>query len=177
MAKNESNQIKNQAQSECFQYQLEILKKEIDLINDGLSRLDENGRQIKYLAILAWAGTMGIVLSVENQLRQYAIWVTIIPVIFWLATARWSSMLRKFAYRLDKISDFMNSEKFKDSFEKQELIGFKLLDPRGRQYDKDWDFKKTVGLWRSLARWENSPLYFGLILINIAIGVFFLNVP
>jgi len=177
MVKKEITPTKNQAQAERFRFQLEILKKEIDLINDGLKRLDENGRQIKYLAIVTWAGTMGIVLSGENQLRQYAILVTIIPVIFWLADTRWSSMLRKFVFRLDEISDFMNSEKFKDSFEKQELIGFTSLDPRGRQYESNKDFKKRVGLWRSLRRLENSSLYLGLLIVSLTVGIFFLLNP
>jgi len=88
MAKKESSEKNLPVQSMPFNFQLEMIKKEIDLINDGLSRFDENGRQTKYLAIFTWAGSMGIVLG-NQDLQRYSIFVAIIPFIFWLADARW----------------------------------------------------------------------------------------
>jgi hypothetical protein len=172
--------IPQDSQEEAFKFQLEMIKMEIDFISQGLARFDENGRQTKYWAIITWAGSIALALGqglVQGQqdFRRYIIFTAIIPLVFWLVDSRWTSLIRAFVYRLDKISEFLNDPRFIQSFERRQLVGFTLLDPRARQYRKSDEYKKTVTFWRALMAYrEVSVFYLGLAGISLAVGAFFI---
>lgn len=161
---------------ESFQYQLDLLKTEIDIIDNAISRLDGINQAVRNWAIVIWVGAMTVALS-DPDLRQYIAFTAVIPVLFWIFNARWTYFLRGFIFRQDKIAQFLNSDQLVESFEQQKLIGIKVLDPRGAQYRRTEEYQKIVNFWRSLKYPEVSTLYLGLAFISIAVGLYFILSP
>ena len=157
---------------QAFEFQLKLLEIEVDLINKAIARLDEHTRATRNWAIVTWTGSIALSLS-DVTLRQYTIFTAILPVLFWLIDARWTALLRRFLYRLDRITEFLNGSGLVESFRMQRLVDFVVLDPRGRQYKGTKDFSKKTSVLRSALRYgEVSAFYFGLMIISIVLGFF-----
>lgn len=159
---------------ESFQYQLELLKKEIDIIDNAIARIDGITQTIKHWTIVTWAGLVAVALGQQPDLRKYIIFTAILPILFWALDARWRYYLRGFIFRQDMIARFLNSQDLVKSFEQQKLIGLTLLDPRGAQHRKTDDYKQLVNMWRSIRYPEVSIFYLSLIFISVGFGMFFL---
>lgn len=79
-------------QKNYFQFQLDLLMKEIDLIDLAISRLDEILLRNRNWGTTLWAGQIAILLP-DERLR-YLIWVTLlIPLLFGLIDIRWKMAL------------------------------------------------------------------------------------
>ena len=163
----------NASAQERLEFQLDMLRKEIDIIDKAISRLDEITQSIKNWTIGIWVGTLTLALG-DPDLRRYFIFTALVPLPFWILNARWVSFLRGFIYRQDKIAEFLNSDLLLESFEKQKLVGINVLDPRGAQYRKTKDYQKTVNFWRSFMYPEHSVLFGGLSLLSLLIGGYFI---
>ena len=161
---------------ELLDFQLEILKTEIDLTNQAISRIDEITETTKNWTVVIWGGSIAVALG-QNDLRIYIIFTAIIPLLFWFVDALWRYYLEGFIFRQDKISEFLNDPRLVESFKQGHLVKFTLLDPRGRQYRKDKDYKKSVNLWSAINLGEVSIFYIGLVLISIAAGLYFILKP
>jgi hypothetical protein len=82
--------------------------------------------------------------------------------------------VRQLIFRQRKISEFLNSEKLFDAFRMRQISDFKILDPMARQYRHTEEYKKIVNVWQGLKLNDVSFFYFGLMLISVSIGLFFL---
>lgn len=174
---NEKEEKEKGHKEQAFEFQVELLKVEIDLINQTITRFDEHTRATRNWAIVIWTGSIVLALG-DADLRKYVILTAILPVLFWLIDARWTTLLRRFLYRLDKISEFLNSVGLAESFKQQRLVDFIVLDPRGKQYKGTKEFAKKANILRSALRYgEVSTFYFGLMIISIILGLFFLRPP
>jgi hypothetical protein len=162
----------------AFQFQLEMLTKEIDIIDKSISRYDEHGRATRNWAVVIWGGTVVTILSQLTEFRSFVGITTIIPLLFWLIDTRWSYLLRSNMYRMDKISEYLSSEALYKSFKASELIGFWILDPRARKHRGEAEFMKKVNYRRiMLQNKELAYFYGGLMFFSIALGVFFFFQP
>jgi hypothetical protein len=175
MQSSESNKVRDPLQ-ESFEYQLGLLKAEIDIIDKAIARLDEITQTIKNWTILIWIGVITLALS-DPDLRQYIVFTAIIPIPFWILNAKWTYLLRGFIFRQDKIAQFLNSDHFVESFKQQKLVGIQVLDPRGAQYRKTEEYRKIVNFWRSFKYPEQSILYLGLAIMSIVVGLYFILSP
>jgi hypothetical protein len=155
---------------DSFAYQLDLLKMEIEIIDKAIARLDDITQTTKNFAIIIWVGLITVAFA-DPDFRQYTIFTALVPLLFWVLDARWRYFLRGFIFRQDKIAEFLNSEKLVESFEENRLIGIKVLDPRGAQYRKTDEYKKTVNFWRSMRYSEVNIVYIGLSLASIIAGV------
>jgi uncharacterized membrane protein len=161
-------------QERAFRYQLKTLTLEIELINKTIARFDEHTRATRNWAIVTWAGSIAVCLG-SKELRPYIIITVALPILFWLIDARWTALLRAFLYRQNKISEFLNDSRFCQSFERNQLVDFKLLDPRGRQYKGTAEYEQYVSFRRVMTKYaEVSVFYFGLTLISIGVGLLFM---
>lgn len=163
----------NDPVQESFQYQLDLLKMEIGIIDKAIARLDEINHHHKNWAILTWAGSIAVGLG-QADLRRYIILTAVLPILFWIITARWASFVRGFIFREDKISQFLNDGRLLESFKQKRLVDFTLLDPRGFQHKMTDEYKQKVNIWRSLKYPEISILYLGMVFMSIAVGLFFI---
>jgi hypothetical protein len=170
----ESTEDKTKLAGEAsFQYQLDLLKREVEIIDNAIARIDGITQNIKNWALVIWIGVITVALS-DPDLRRYIIYSGVIPMSFWLLNARWSYFSRGFIYREAKISEFLNSDRLRESFQEQRLIGLKVLDPAGVQYRKTHEYQRTVNYWRALKYPEVYIFYLGLLLISVLAGLFFI---
>jgi hypothetical protein len=161
---------------DAFQFQLDFLKIEVEIIDKAIARLDEITQTTKNWAILIWSGSMAVALG-QADLQPYIIYTAVIPLLFWTVDARWRFYLRGFIFRDDKIAEFLNGENLQESFKQRKIIGMSLFDPRGFQYRKTKEYKEKVNMWRSLKYPEVSTFYLGMSLMSLAVGLFFILKP
>jgi len=163
-------------EKESFEYQLDLLKMEIEIIDKAITRLDGITQTTKNYAIVIWVGLITVALA-DHDFRQYTIFTVFIPLLFWVLDARWRYFLRGFIFRQDKIAKFLNSEKLVESFKEKRLVEITVLDPRGAQYRKTDEYKKTVNFWRSMRYSEVNIVYISLSLVSIVAGLVILFTP
>jgi len=92
--------------------------------------------------------------------------------LFWFVDAWYRKIQRSFIFRKTKISEFLNSEKLKESFKKQELVGFKLIDLRGRKSGREYEYSKFTSNWKTLLFHSVFVFYLGLIFFSIVISLY-----
>lgn len=165
----------NDALRESFQYQLDLLKMEIQSIDNVIARMDEMAQASKNWAITLWTGSIAFTLS-QPEIRKFVIVSAITPILFWYMDAYFRRLQTRSIFRMQKIREFLNSKKLTSSFEKNELIDFIIYDTTGTQYKGGKEYKKFTSLWRTLGYPEVRNFYFVQILISIAIGLFFLKI-
>lgn len=161
------------SRTQRFQYQLDCLKLEMEMIERIIARMDETTQGIKNWAIVTWAGSIGLLLK-DPDLRKYIIFTVVLPLIFWYLDGIWRKLQRRSVYRNEKIMDFLNSEDFAESCRKQELVNFVVMDPVGRQYKGTKKYREALKLKHILGYGDIRYFYEGLTLISILLGGFFL---
>lgn len=155
---------------DSFDYRLDMLKFEIEIIDRGIARMDEMSKSHKNWAILVWTGSLAITIG-NADLRPYTIVTTAIPILFWIVDAVWAHHQIRFDYREKKIAEFLNSDLLAQSFEQRQLAGITLLDPNGRQYQDAEDYQEKTNLWRTASFSSVAILYFGMIVLSIVIAL------
>jgi hypothetical protein len=119
------------AHENYLQFQLNILIKEIDLIDNTIGRLDELALRNRNWGTTLWAGLVAVIL--QQELAKNLLLVTVvIPLLFWLIDVQWKAALLKCSRRQAAISDFLNSPVLQDLFETGQVSSIELLDPTGR---------------------------------------------
>jgi hypothetical protein len=161
------------AQKQSFDFQLECLKIEIDLVDRAISRSSTTTQNVKNFAIVTWAGGITVFLS-QADLRDYTILTAFLPLLFWFVDSWWTSRNRSARLRLKKISEFVNSSKLIESFTQQRLVGFSVLDVLGRQYRGTKEYERTAGFKNIIWFKEIAFLYAGLILFSLTLGLIML---
>lgn len=133
----------------AFEYKLEILRAEIELIDKSIARIDDITTKTKNWAILLWGGSLALILQ-NKAAHNLIAFSAVIPLLFWVIDLRWRIALLSCTFREKKISEFLNSETFHTLFENMELGNFRILDPIGEQYKDESDFQETVNIIKAL---------------------------
>ena len=148
-----------------FEYQLDILKLEIQTINASIQQMDKMGESIKNWAILIWAAATGASIT-QDKLNPYIALTATIPLAFWLVDTWYRRIQRKFIWRSIQISKFLNDERLARSFEQQQMVDFDLFDPKSR-LDQGEDYDRFVG-WRKVMMFRSlSLLYLSLAAMSV----------
>jgi hypothetical protein len=164
------------AKEHAFEFQLRMLEKEVDNIENGIARFDEHTRAIRNWTVLTWTGAVAAIISQVPQYHQYIGLTAVIPLLFWLVDARWTFLLRAFVYRQDKIAEFLNGPNLITSFQHQRLVNFKVMDARAKQHRNEAEFKRRVNYRRAFLGYRELIFFYGsLILVSIALELFFLK--
>jgi len=157
-----------------FEFQMEILKVELDQINSAIRQMDDITKNIKDWAIVTWTLSLGTTLATAS-LHSFIGFTAIIPLVFWLIDARYRQIQRRFIYRIRQISDFLNDTRLRQSFDEQQLIGFQVLDPMAIKSRGNPDYESYVSLFRTLRFGSVLNLYLSLILISMVVHLIFHN--
>ncbi len=165
--------MEKDSREECFQYQLDILKMEIQNIDTLISRMDEMAQATKNWAIGMWTGSIAIMLS-QPGLRGFVILSAIPPLLFWYIDANFRRLQNRSIFRANKITKFLNGEDIAQSFEEKRLVNFIVLDPTGRQYAGESEYKRFASFKRTIKFKEVRVFYLVLILLSLGLGAFFL---
>ena len=140
-----------------FEYQLDILKVEIDTVNASIRQMDKMGESIKNWAILIWAAATGATIT-QGALNSYIAFTAIIPLAFWLVDTWYRKIQRKFIWRSIQISKFLNDERLESSFQQGRMVDFNLFDPKSR-LDHGKGYEKFVSWYRVMMFRSLSLLY------------------
>lgn len=156
-----------------FDYKLEMLKWELTSIDKLLERMDHLAHTTKNWAVLIWAGaiSLGLGKEVGNYRPVILFFTSIIPILFWLMDAHFRRLQRRSAYRMEKITDFLNSDDFIKSCQERRLINFRVLDAVGRQYKNDKEYKAFISLKRTMKFPEVRIFYVGLIICSLVLTI------
>ncbi len=65
-----------------FNYQLEGLQLEIDLVDREITRMGTITQNVKNFSIVTWAGDITVFFG-QDDLRKYIIFTAFLPLVFW----------------------------------------------------------------------------------------------
>ncbi len=143
-----------------FEYQFDLLKSELTLINAIIRQMDDIGKSIKNWAIVVWIASVGWFISTPTL--RYYFWITaILPLVFWIVDASFRSVQRKFIFRMDEISEFLNDSRFNQSYKQGRFVDFKILDLRIGWTDLS-NYKIFKNALRVMFLFTVAGLYLGL---------------
>jgi hypothetical protein len=157
-------------QEKSFNYQLECLKLEIDLVDREITRMETITQNVKNFSIVTWAAGITVFLG-QDTLRKYIIFTAFLPLVFWFVDAWWIHLHIGAKLRLKKIKEFLNSEKLLESFKQQRLVEFTVLDILGRQYKGTKEYELITNVPKIMRYKELLFLYGGLSTFSFVLGV------
>jgi hypothetical protein len=146
---------------------------EISIIDNAISKMDHITTVHRNWAVVLWAGSIGLALK-QPDLQTYIIFTAAIPLLFWAINVKWYYYISGFVFREKKIAEFLNSDDFQISFQQSKMTNFQVLDPSGKQYKNEDDYKKVVNMRRAFKDKEIQVFYFGMIFLSLLIGIYFL---
>ncbi len=152
-----------------FEYKLELLKMELSNIENSIKKMDDLGNSTKNWSVIAWIGTLGFLLKDAN-LHNYVFLTILLPLVFLFSDAHWRRLQRRFTFRYNKISDYINGPEFTKAF-KNEKFGndFYFLDSFSRRDSKTEKLKNYISLRRVLTFPTVSLFYGGQFLLSIVV--------
>ena len=156
-----------QQQEIFFRYQLDILMKEIDLIDKTIGRLDEILLRNRNWRTTLWAGLIAIILQQGNFEKSFILATSILPLLFWVIDVRWKMALLRSSDRQKVITDFLNSPALAEAFETNTISSIGLLDPVGVSLPAgEWNyFVKAI-------RYKDTPIFYpALVLCNLLLSI------
>lgn len=154
-----------------LEYQLDILKVEIETINSTIRQMDTMTERIKNWTILIWAAATGAAITTP-ELNRYVIFTAAIPLAFWFVDGWYRRIQRRFIWRSNEIRDFLNSERLALSFERQGMEGFfNLFDPAGRASKGNSKYEDFISIRRTMRFGSLSIFYAFLILMSFLVWI------
>lgn len=112
---------------EQFGYKLSLIQKELETINNIIDKHDNFTQATKNWCVVIWIGTLSLILKEisNSDMMKLLFFTPVIPIMFWIIDATWRRLQNRSIYRSDKISEFLNSKDFTDSYSNYELKNFK----------------------------------------------------
>jgi hypothetical protein len=154
-------------QSDAFKFQLEILKLELQTINGIIGRINDLTYKIKNWAIVIWAGSIALILGNNENFNDYLLYTAILPIMFWFVDAWLRRTERSFIFRTYKISEYLNSDDYYESFKLNKIINLRLLDYRAKSLKNTEEYKNFTTVKRTFLYKELSIYYFAMFLLSI----------
>lgn len=99
-----------------IEYQLDLLKTEIETINAAISQMDEITKSIKEWTVGLWSAAVGGALA-PPRLTPYVGLTVVVPLLFWFVDAWYRRIQRKFILRGSAIGEFLNSDRLQQSLD------------------------------------------------------------
>ena len=161
----QGDSVNDKPQESYFRFQLDILMKEIDLIDNAIGRLDEILLRNRNWGITLWTGLIAIIipLTIEDFPKSYLLLATaILPFLFWLIDIRWKMALLQCSDRQREISKFLNSNALCESYKNNSIssTSLKLLDPIGEGLKSDDGQKSSDKSYFFKAIWYKDTFIF-----------------
>jgi hypothetical protein len=157
----------------AFEFQLDLIKRELDILNSCIDKIDTVTQGFKNWTILLWSGSVILAFGKDaTEFQGKYLLTAIIPLLFWVLDAWWRRIQREFIFRNNKISDFFNSPDFTRSFEQKEIIGLRMYDLRGSKSGDKQHYEKFTSLKRAFLFKTVGVFYLGLILISCSLFVY-----
>jgi len=154
---------------DAFDYQLEMLKAEVEVLNATIRQFDEISKNLKEWAITIWAASVGGALATP-MLTKY-VWATaFIPILFWMVDTYQHVGQRRFIWRSLLIMDFLNDDRLIKSFERRRLVEFSVMDTGARR-ERGKAMQDFVSWPRVFLFRTQSILYIGLAMASLIVTI------
>ena len=109
-----------------FEYQFELLKQEIDVLQTSIRNYDSMVMEVKKWAVAIYSGFLVIKLNSENaKILAYGL---ISIFLFWLIDSILKSIQGCYIKRFAEIERFLNSEHFRTSIDAGEIKSIQVPD-------------------------------------------------
>ena len=147
------------------EFQKEILKQEINLIDKTIARIDHIQLSMKNWAIVIWGGSLYLIVEHLDRSGRLILLTAIIPLLFGYMDLNWHRQLLKVRYREKRIADYINENSTEENFI--------VLDPIGRAYKDSTlkaDYLKETSLIKAVGHKGEGVFYMVLILISILLA-------
>jgi hypothetical protein len=144
-------------------FEKDILKQEIDLIDKTVTRIDHIHLSLKNWTIVIWGGSLYLVTQYLGKSIPLTLLTAIIPFLFGIIDLTWVKQLLIVGFRQGLISEFINGNNKGDHF--------LLLDPIGRRSHHLKGFKEATSLARIISYKGQIFFYVILILISLILGL------
>lgn len=105
-----------------FDYQFELLKFELDTLQQGIRNYDSILFVIKGWAITIFSAV--ILFSAQVEKPIYLLLCVISTLLFWLLDGVFKAIQRAYTLRYNEIEKFLQSDRFRKAFTKRSLDGF-----------------------------------------------------
>lgn len=145
-----------------LEYQLDILKLEIETINSTIRQMDAMTEKIKNWAILTWAAATGATITTPDM-NPYIAFTAAIPLAFWFVDGWYRRIQRRFIWRSSQISDFLNDGRLARSFEKEGIVDFVLFDPASRASRGQAGYQDFISV-RNTMRFGSLSLFYSFLI-------------
>jgi hypothetical protein len=146
-----------------LEYQLDILKLEIESINSAIRQMDSMTEKIKNWAVLIWAAALGAAIT-NKDLNRYIAFTSAIPLAFWFVDGWYRRIQRRFIWRNNEIRDFLNSEKLEKSFTQQTLVDFEVFDLASRNSKGQEEYEAFISIRRTM-RFGSLYLFYSFLIV------------
>lgn len=172
-ADNQKVEVMPDFHQQSFNYQLDCLKIEIDLVDKAISRAETITQNVKNFSVVVWIASITVFLG-QSELKKFVILTAILPILFLFIDAWWLHEHRGAFLRMNKIKKFLNSEDLTESFKQQKLVNFTILDTLGEQYRGTKQYEAYTSVKRIIFYKEILLLYLGLATASVIIEIFVL---
>ena len=146
-------------------FQKEILKKELDVIDNIFGKIDTIQMSLKNRCILIWGGSLYLISEHLGKSPRLILMTGIVPLLFGYLDLTWKKQILKAKYREEKISEFLNV--------KDPDKNLRLLDLIGETYRKENDFGYKTNFIRAFGYKGEGYFYFFLVILTILLSVFY----
>ena len=149
----------------AFDYQFDLLKVELDLVDSTIRQHDEITKSIKNWAIVTWIASMGAALS-NSDFHAYIWLVAGVALLFWIVDALFRRIQKTFIERSQEIAEYINSDSFRDHAASGEPMSFELMKMRCRP--ENW----PASYFAIFRYYSVAALYVGLAGFSILVWLF-----
>ena len=154
----------------ALEFQLEMLKAELETINESIRQMDDITKSVKEWTLGLWTAAVGGAL-ITPRLSPFVGITAVIPLLFWFVDTWHRRIQRKFIWRNNEISRFLNGPDLAASFASGRLENFMLLDPASRSAKGD-QYLEFIS-WREVMWFKSISIFYGgLMCLSVIIGVF-----
>ena len=160
--------------SKALEYQLDVLKQEIEIIDNLNARYDEMTQSVKNWAILGWAAMLAYIIKDINS-RVLIGWTAMVPLVFWYLDAYLRKIQMRSNYRKRQIRKFLNDGRLHKSFETGRLESFQVLDVTGATHKHEDGYKRVASTARTFLFREAVIAYAPLIVASIVLHLAVMN--
>ena len=158
---------------ELFEFKLNLITQELDTINQIVDRHDHFTQTTKNWAVLLWIGSISLILKEfqDKSFQNLLFFTPIIPLLFWIVDATWRRLQNRSIYRIERISEFLNSQTFVEAYHSYNLNAFRVWDIIGRSYRDEESYKQKTSFFRAFRFGSVWRFYMGMILLSLLISL------
>lgn len=149
---------------ELFEKKFELLKQEIDIVQQGIRTYDNISFIIKGWAITIFSSLLYLSFNKENS--SFIIYSALAVILFWFLDSIYKSIQKVYITRHIAIEKYLRTKDFDLAVEKQDFGDFVITDINsGFKHQKNL---KIIEVLYSGSKFHTYILYFFMILINLA---------